>query len=503
MNYREVMSYLEGSWRFGSRLGLERIRGLLARLGDPHVGIPSIHVAGTNGKGSTTSMIATMLAQSGRRVGIFTSPYIERFSDRIRVLDGPQDVRRRLDDSSTGEISEDAIARIFTRVSEADRQMQADGMEAATEFELITAMAFCYFAERACDCLVLEVGLGGALDSTNVIPAPVVAVITALGYDHCDRLGSTMREIAGQKAGIIKAGTKRVILYDPNVAAQSANDALTIVDVIGGRCAELGVPLERVLAANVTLLSTSFDGQRFQLQGFHETLETRLVGQPQLLNAAVAVRAVKAFDPSLHGQTSLREGLRLTRWPGRFERVRREPTVVLDGAHNPQAVEALVANCQLLLPERPLVVILGLLADKDGQAMAQRFFLEPSLDIREVICTAPDNPRRMEPEALEAIVGQLLVARAERLKRSRTRPGEALAAGGFREPGDEAGAVEEPTPVALSHELASADALARALESAEALGPDAAVIAWGSLYLVSELRARHVAAQGAGEEAAR
>ncbi|MDI9499052.1 MAG: Mur ligase family protein [Bacillota bacterium] len=456
MTYAEVLVYLEKSWRFGSRLGLERIRGLCAGLGDPQTRYPVVHVAGTNGKGSTATMIASILAASGRRVGIFTSPYLERFTDRIRVLDGPRDLERRLRDSACGEITPDEVATIFSEVVATDRANQAAGAEAATEFELITAMGLEHFARKACDAVVLEVGLGGDLDSTNVIPPPRVAVITALGYDHQDRLGSTMYDIARAKAGIIKAGTERVILYDPNVAAATAGDAFAILDTVATRASRLGVPLDVVGRELIRELDSGLGGQCFQLRGLEEPFAMRLVGETQLLNAAVAVHAALAFDPGLGHRPALHDGLRLACWPGRFELVARGPDTIVDGAHNPQAIRALVDSCLKYLDGRPLVVVNGVLGDKDTRTMARLFYGDRRLDLRAVIATQPTNPRALPAAALADTIRAHLH--------------------------------DDPARIPVEVLPGSGAALRRARGLAVAIGEEAAVLCMGSLYLVSELR---------------
>ncbi|MDI9470776.1 MAG: Mur ligase family protein [Bacillota bacterium] len=455
MTYREVLACLENSRRFGSRLGLERIRGLCAGLGNPQNRYPAIHVAGTNGKGSTCAMIAGMLAASGRRVGMFTSPYLVRFTDHIHVFDGPGDLERRLTDPSCGEITETELAAIFGEVHAVDRARQEAGAEAATEFELITATALEHFARRRCDVVVLEVGLGGDFDSTNVIPAPRVAVITALGYDHQDRLGPTMYDIARSKAGIIKPGTGRVILYDPSQAAATAGDAFAIYDTVATSAARLDVPLDVVDRGQIRELDAGPGGQRFMLRGQAEAFEMRLVGESQLLNAAVAIRAALAFDPTLSHQPALREGLRLVSWPGRFELVAREPDTILDGAHNPQAIRALLANCLKFLGGRPLVVVNGVLGDKDSRDMARLFYGDGRLDLRAVIATQPANSRALPAARLVDTIRAALPAAAARI------------------------AVEEQPD--------SGAALRRARELAAAIGEEAAVLCMGSLYLVREL----------------
>ena len=240
--------------------------------------------------------------------------------------------------------------------------MLAEGEEHPTEFELVTAVGFRYFADRQCDVVVLETGLGGRLDSTNVIVKPLACIITALGYDHMDRLGNTLAEIAEEKAGIIKAGCP-VFLYRPQDLDLPPAEAAAAEQVIRARCAERLAPLHLVRRDELILQDYGWHGQSFYDTVSGLTLRTRLLGVIQPMNAAMAVRACRALG--LADDRQIADGIAAARWPARLELLREDPPILLDGAHNPQGCQALAASLNRLLPDRPLVMLMGVLQDKD------------------------------------------------------------------------------------------------------------------------------------------
>ena len=380
--YEDSLRYIHSLQRYGSLKGLERIEALLRTMGNPERSVRAVHVAGTNGKGSVTSMIASVLSENGLKTGMYISPYLESFEERI-VIDGvpiPRDDLVRLTRFARGCI--DAVV--------------AEGYDHPTEFETVTAMAFKYFAVRGVDVVSLEVGLGGRYDATNVVQ-PLVSVITSIGLDHRDQLGDTIREIAGEKAGIIK---RRGLV----VSAAGSEEAQ---DVIRRVCREQGAFLVEV-GRDVTWTSTSvsLEGQWFSLKGFlrsYEGLFVPLVGQHQLVNAAAAVTALELLK--LRGidvsEGVIREGLSRTRWPGRFEVLEGEPRVVLDCAHNPDGARALAATVSELLRGHKIILVLGVLRDKEVEGIVGR--LVP-MSAR-VITTEPVSPRAMRASELAEIVG--------------------------------------------------------------------------------------------------
>ena len=325
MTAREAEQRIHGQAWIGRPPGLERTRELLGRLGNPHLGLKFVHITGTNGKGSTAAMVSSVLRRAGYRTGLYTSPHLWKFSERFQIDGVP--------------IPDEDLGRITQRVLEAARDMA----DPATEFELMTSVAMVWFRERACDIVVLEVGLGGRLDSTNVIPAPEVAVITNLGLEHTKELGDTIPLIAREKAGIIKPDC-RAVLYRQSREAQEVVEAV---------CRERGVELTLTRPETLQVEALSREGQAFRYQG--ETYRIPMVGDYQVRNAATAIEVVEAlrrggWDIS---REALHEGLARAVWPGRMELARRSPDLILDGGHNPQCMEAVARSLGQLYPVRP------------------------------------------------------------------------------------------------------------------------------------------------------
>ena len=324
---------------------LARTRALLGALGNPEQSLKFVHVAGTNGKGSTSAMLASILTAANYRTGLYTSPHLVRFTERMSV-DGV-------------EIADEALITLTDRVLAA-----ADACgEMCTEFELMTALALLYFAEMRCDIVVLEVGLGGRLDSTNVIPAPEVAVITNIGLEHTAILGDTLEKIACEKAGILKSGS-RAVLY-----AQTEEVMRVVRDI----CREQNIPLTITAPETLETRASSLDGQVFTYRG-KGSYRLPLLGDYQLFNAAVALDTVDVLRERGWSITddAISRGLAAVRWPCRLELVRRNPDFLIDGAHNPQCVDALASSLKKLYGGKKLVFLAGVLADKNWQAMFER-----------------------------------------------------------------------------------------------------------------------------------
>jgi len=376
MNYEEALEFIHGTYRFGSKLGLENIKDLLQRLGNPHERFRAVHVAGTNGKGSVTSMLAHVLHEAGYRVGMFISPYLERFTERIQV-----DLK---------EIEPHELARITERVKEKVVEMVSEGKNHPTEFEVVTAIGFTYFAERQVDCAVVEVGLGGRLDATNVVN-PLVSVITSISYDHMDVLGDTLEKIAAEKAGIIKQG-RPVVTYPQHPEVISV-----IRRVSRERCAPLFEVDEEsieVVASQVgrQVFNYSFGGEKFS------NVVIRLTGRHQILNAATALTAVAVLrrEGIAIPDDAVYRGMERAVWPGRLEVVRRRPYVILDGAHNESGAQVLASAIKEYYDGKPVTLVIGMLKDKDADAIVKH--LCPLAE--SVIVTKPDSPRAMEPDEL-------------------------------------------------------------------------------------------------------
>lgn len=369
MNVNEAIEYIHSVCWKGSIPGLSRTRKLLELMGNPQDQLKYVHIAGTNGKGSTAAMTASILQKAGYRTGLYTSPYIYRFNERMQI-NGEQ-----ISDTELTEIT--AWVKPF-----------ADSMEESpTEFELVSCIAFEYFKRNHCDIVVLEVGMGGALDSTNIISVPEVAVITNIGLDHTDYLGSTVEEIARTKAGIFKEGGNAVVYRGtPSVEA-----------VFEEVCAQKGVSLTKADFAGLRRIRHSLEGQVFDC-GSRRALELPLLGEHQLHNAAVvlAVTDVLIERGWNISEENIREGLRSVSWPGRFDIMGHDPLFIIDGGHNPQCIEALVKNIGDYLADKTVIALTGVLADKDyGEMFRPMFPL-----IRQFVCITPPNPRKLEAAEL-------------------------------------------------------------------------------------------------------
>lgn len=369
MNYTETLSWIHGTERFGSRLGLGRMGRLLHRMGDPHLKVPFIHVAGTNGKGSTTTLIASALTAGGFKTGKFISPYILEFRERMQI-DGQM-------------IPEETLAALATRLRPIAEEFKAAG-DPVTEFELVTVLGLCWFAEQNCDIAVLEVGLGGRLDATNIIPPPVVAVITRIDYDHTAILGDTLSAIAGEKCGIVKRGST-VISYP-----DQAGEALA---VIRRRAAEENDPLLLPDLSQLTVLSSGLCGSRFCYRG--EKYSIPLPGPHQVLNAVTALEALKALSDTRFAVSpqEIAAGFAAARFPARLELLRQSPPVLLDGAHNPNGGRAL-CDAVKSLGLHHLTAVVGMLRDKDCLPVLQ--MMAPYC-ARMIVTTVP-NPRSYPAE---------------------------------------------------------------------------------------------------------
>ena len=381
MDYQEALAYIHAVHWQGHKPGLDRTRALLAALGDPHKGLRFVHVAGTNGKGSTAAMLDSCLRCAGYRVGLFTSPYINRFNERIQVDGVP--------------IPDGDLVRLVEQVRPAASAMA----DVPTEFELITALGMLYFAQERCDIVVLEVGLGGALDSTNVIDPPACAVITALGMDHVKELGPTLADIAAAKAGIIKPGS-------PVVSYGGAPEADRVIADAAAAC---GAPLTVADFARLTLRGAGLEGQTFDYDGL-TGLTLPLLARYQPRNAVVAIEALRALRARgwQIPDSAIRQGLAQVRWPGRFELLRRDPPFLLDGSHNAHGMRATADSLRALFPGEKFVFLVSIMADKDVDEML-RLLLPLAKGF--VTVTAP-SPRAIPASELAARI-EALGGRAE------------------------------------------------------------------------------------------
>lgn len=416
MSYEETLRYIHSVKWQGSKPGLSRTRELLASLGNPEKSLKFVHIAGTNGKGSTAAMIASVLQKAGYKTGLYTSPYIIRFNERIQVNG------EHISDSDLENLTDEI--RPF-----------ADAMaDPPTEFELITALGMKYFLNKKCDFVVLEVGLGGELDSTNVITTPEVAVITAIGLDHMAQLGSTTAAIASAKAGIIKENCD-VVVYP------SEKD---VEDVYEKTCAARHAHLYKADFARLTIHHLDLDEVTFDFVP-HHNIRLPLVGTYQPFNAAIAVTALEVLRRKGYRITdrAILNGLNSVYWPGRFEVLRRNPVFILDGAHNPHGIAATCKSLKNHFGDKKLVFLVGVMADKDVSGMMGT--IAPMA--KSFITVTPHNPRAMPAERLVEILS----------------------------------AYEIPQKACSSIEDGTAEAVRQA-------GKDGVVVALGSLYFSGDIR---------------
>ncbi|MGB9803628.1 bifunctional folylpolyglutamate synthase/dihydrofolate synthase [Desulfofundulus sp.] len=385
VQYEEAMTYLQNLTRFGMNFGLGRIKELLRRMGDPQEKLKVVHIGGTNGKGSTTAMVASVLTAAGYRTGTFTSPHLHAYTERYQI-DGVQ-------------ISRERVAALIDRLKPHLDAMVAQGFEHPTEFEVSTAMAFQYFYEEGVDFLILEVGLGGAIDSTNVVSRPLVTVITNVSMDHMDYLGRTIREIATVKAGIIKPGVPLVTACRGEaleVVARSCRNngsPMVLVESSGGSGFKGCIPCRAVLWEAA---GGGFEqgGQYLTVHGLRRTyrdLFIPLLGRHQVVNAAGAVAVVELLVEQGFSipQEALYRGLAATCWPARLEVVMERPVVILDGAHNYDGARSLARALEDYFPGREVVLVIGMLGDKERS----RVVAELAPRAREVVVTRPNSPR--------------------------------------------------------------------------------------------------------------
>ena len=417
MTPEEALTYIHSVCWKGSIPGLGRTQELLQKMGNPQNQLQFVHIAGTNGKGSTAAMTASILRKAGYRTGLYTSPYIFRFHERMQV-DGQC-------------ISDEELAEITEFVKPLAESME----DHPTEFELVTCIAMEYFKRHHCDVVSLEVGMGGELDSTNVIQSPLVAVLTNIGLDHTEFLGDTLEKICETKSKIIKPGTIAVTYREkPSVEA-----------VIDARCKEVGAKWMPADFDSIHLVSASVEGQVFDW-GPSLGIHLPLLGKHQLYNAAVVLTIVKALRE--RGLTisdeAMREGIASVSWPGRFELVARNPLFIVDGGHNPPYIEALVNNVRDYLGGKRLTILTGVLADKDYGDMYQ----DMAQYAAEFVTVTPPNPRALPAQELKAYL--------ERFGK----------------------------PVTACDTVAEGVALAKKLA-----GADGVVLAYGSLYMVGDIEA--------------
>lgn len=371
MTYEEALDYLHNFMRFGTKLGLQRVGELLERLGSPQKQLRFIHVAGTNGKGSTTCMLSNILTRAGYRTGLYISPYVVDFRERMQI-DGEM-------------ISKEELTECVGTVRE-QVQLMADAGRCPTEFEVVTATAMLWYFRRRCEFVCLEVGLGGRFDATNVIEAPLVSVICSIGLDHTAILGDTIEQIAGEKAGIIKRGCPTVCYpcLDPRALAVIQRTAL-----------QQDSELAAADLDQLEILDDSLFGRRFSYRGI--VVCPSLLGRYQIYNTMTVMETV--FQLQKQGipipESAVQWGIANTHFPARTEILCRDPLVIVDGAHNPQGIASLAQSLREL-GDRPVSLVVGMMADKDHQHSMQ--VLGPLC--RRAFAVTPNNPRSLPAREL-------------------------------------------------------------------------------------------------------
>lgn len=380
MTFNEAMDYINSVSKKGSVLGLDTTRELLARVGNPQDKLKLVHIAGTNGKGSVLAFVSNVLASAGLRTGRYISPVIYCYNEKIQI---------------NGEnISNEAVAALVEVVKAAAEAMVADGFEQPTVFEIETVMSFLYFLNEGCDIVVLETGMGGRDDSTNVIGAPVCAILTSISLDHVGILGNNLEEIAQCKAGIIKNGSK-VVLY---------NQSQQVMDIVSNVCREKNCQLTVTRPELVNRISNDLSGQVFNY-GDLTDIHISLLGEHQVNNAITALETIFALRESGFDidDEAIKKGMSLTRWPGRFEIVNNRPLIIMDGAHNPDGARTFAKAVDEYLDGYIRIFVMGVLRDKDYKEIIS---LTNNL-ASAIITVDPDNARALSDVELKDAINEI------------------------------------------------------------------------------------------------
>lgn len=382
LNYRQARDYVEEANKLGSVLGLENMYNLLEGLGNPEKKLKFIHIAGTNGKGSTLAYISTILKCSGYKVGRYISPTIFKYRERIQV-DGEY-------------IEKEYFAELMTKIKIVIDNMLLEGKKHPTAFEIETALAFLYFLEKKCDIIVLETGLGGTLDATNVINTTICSIITTISMDHMQFLGNTLSQIATQKAGIIKPGSFVVSAVQEDEAKKVLIDT-----AIDKNC-----DLYFVYPSEICDIVYGYEVQSFLYKG--ERYEISLAGSFQIKNAALVLKTMECLIE--HGwnisKQAIHEGLKITKWIGRFTQIHSKPVFIVDGAHNEDAAKQLRESIELYFKDKRLIFIMGIFADKNYKKIVE---LTVPLASTVITVETPNNPRALPADKLAAEVSRYTV----------------------------------------------------------------------------------------------
>ena len=362
-----VIEHIHSHGRFSGKAGLHRIKALCDALENPQDKLKFIHLAGTNGKGSTATMIASVMEKAGYKTGLFTSPFLVKFNERIKI-NGQM-------------ISDSDLERFTEKVSKAEQNIKIPEGEKIGEFEFVTALAFLYFLEQKCDIVVLETGLGGSFDATNIIKKPEVSVITPISFDHMQVLGNTLSEIASTKAGIIKPNCR---------AVTAANQVREVIEVLKNVKPDIIEP-EPVFQSKCDLKGGSFTFK-------NEKYKISMIGEHQIQNAQTALQTI--FELKNIGwnipEKAIKQGLECAKISGRMEKIHEKPLILLDGGHNIDGVKSITSTVKTLLNDRKLYLIIGMILDKDVKACTS--ILNELSD--SITVTEPNNPRAMKAKEL-------------------------------------------------------------------------------------------------------
>ena len=376
MNYNEALTFIHSVNNYFCKPGLDRIKALCEFLGNPQDELKFIHVAGTNGKGSFCSMLTSILKSAGYKVGTYTSPYILNFNERIAINGEP--------------IPDDELASLCDNI----KPFCENATDKPTEFEVITAIGFEYFKKQNCDVVVLECGLGGRFDATNIIKTPVLSVITGVDFDHQNFLGNTIEEIANEKAGIIKKGVPCLWCGDNSAAYKLISETAN----------EVGSPLFVCRHHDITFNNMDLDGTDFNFGNYKNVL-CPLLSVYQPLNTANAITAAEILIDNGFNitKTHIYDGIKNARWPARFEILSHSPTVIFDGAHNPQGVTAAVESIKTYFKDQTVNILTGVMSDKDYNYIASKI----GCIAKKVFCIRPDNPRALAADKYADIFSKM------------------------------------------------------------------------------------------------
>lgn len=373
LTYNEAREFLNKSTQYGSILGLDNIKRLCKAFGNPEKDLKFIHIAGTNGKGSTLAYISSILMAAGFKTGRYCSPTIFSYRERIQI--------------NEENISKEALALWVEKIKVVIEEMVLEGHPHPTLFEIETVLAFLYFRDEKCDFVVLETGLGGTLDATNVVSTAICSVITSISLDHMQILGDTIEEIASAKAGIIKKGSTAIVYYQQE----------KVIDVLKDKCEKESVEMIITEPEKLKIIESTYSIQRFSYKDISD-IQIKLIGKFQLYNACVAIDTIKSLQKKGYNisEDDLKEGLMNTKWHGRLECILRKPLFFIDGAHNEDAAKKLKDSLTEYFPKKKLFFIIGVLADKEYNKIIEH--IVPLAE--KIIAITPDNARALQATEL-------------------------------------------------------------------------------------------------------